>query len=208
MTTGDLEKTGQEERDEGAHTPLHPGVVLERRFTCREPRQPFCTLSNNTHVDLLIDSDTVPSRGLGMVSFDTAFSTPAAAIIVASGTGGLLQKVDIVDMWMAHRAAIKPPSCSGWGIARCVAIYSRASIAACTLSAGPSMQKETSSGPTPTVTPIPEPESRTITAVQNTTCRSGADVVFEEEGDLVEGESVLILGKNPAETWWWIEDPV
>jgi len=67
-----------------------PVVVLEPRFTRSDPHDPF-SICTSTHVGLFIDADNVTVRGLSLVAFDTAFSTPAAAILIANGEGGLIE---------------------------------------------------------------------------------------------------------------------
>ena len=61
---------------------------------------------------------------------------------------------------------------------------------------------------------LPEPkpdveQSRVahVTAVTDTSCRSGPGTAYEVAGTLLEGESALVYGRDREGVWWWVELP-
>jgi predicted outer membrane repeat protein len=59
----------------------------------------------------------------------------------------------------------------------------------------------------PTSTPTPEPLVPMLFAPQNTTCRKGDSVDYEDAGYLLAGESAEVIGRNREGTWLVINNP-
>jgi len=60
--------------------------------------------------------------------------------------------------------------------------------------------------PSPTATVTPEPEVLTAEIKNNTNCRLGPKDVFELIHIFVAGDQVDLLGKNEAESFWFVKD--
>jgi len=59
----------------------------------------------------------------------------------------------------------------------------------------------------PTATSTSEPLVPMLFAPQNTTCRKGDSVEYEDAGYLLAGESAEVIGRNQAGTWLVIDNP-
>ena len=60
--------------------------------------------------------------------------------------------------------------------------------------------------PSPTATVTPEPKVLTAEITSNTNCRLGPKDVFELIHIFVAGDQVDLLGKNQAESFWFVKD--
>jgi len=72
-----------------------------------------------------------------------------------------------------------------------------------------SADEQPTSAPTqePTATSTSEPLVPMLFAPQNTTCRKGDSVEYEDAGYLLAGESAEVIGRNQAGTWLVIDNP-
>jgi len=64
--------------------------------------------------------------------------------------------------------------------------------------------------PIPSVTPetptdTPTLDKATATGQQNSNCRKGPDTRYDVQGNLMEGETVPIVGRNSDSSWWVVE---
>ncbi len=59
----------------------------------------------------------------------------------------------------------------------------------------------------PTFTPLPTQCSPSVTSTVNANVRSGPGTAYDIVGSLMLGQSVTIVGRNDACTWWYINYP-
>lgn len=59
----------------------------------------------------------------------------------------------------------------------------------------------------PAATEAPLVQGPTLTALENTNCRMGADPIYPVTGAFVKNIEVKIIGTNENGSWWLIEDP-
>jgi RNA polymerase sigma-70 factor (ECF subfamily) len=82
-----------------------------------------------------------------------------------------------------------------------------------TASPDPSSTPEASSTPSPqvtatiTLTPIPVINDPTGEFTQNANCREGPGTAYNVVTSLLQGQTVLIDGRNEPSSWWWIVLP-
>lgn len=60
---------------------------------------------------------------------------------------------------------------------------------------------------TPLDTQEPAPSVPSVTALENTNCRMGADPVYPITGAFIKNAQSNIIGTNENKSWWLIEDP-
>ncbi|OGO30685.1 MAG: hypothetical protein A2Z16_15370 [Chloroflexi bacterium RBG_16_54_18] len=59
----------------------------------------------------------------------------------------------------------------------------------------------------PIATEAPAVQGPTLTALDNTNCRMGADPIYPVTGAFIKNMEVKIIGTNENGSWWLIEDP-
>jgi hypothetical protein len=59
----------------------------------------------------------------------------------------------------------------------------------------------------PLATEPPAAQGPTLTALENTNCRMGADPIYPVTGAFIKNMEVKIIGTNENGSWWLIEDP-
>ncbi len=59
----------------------------------------------------------------------------------------------------------------------------------------------------PVATEAPSVQGPTLTALDNTNCRMGADPIYPVTGAFVKNMELKIIGTNENGSWWLIEDP-